>query len=75
MMSAMEHSTASEAPAHGDTHTVNPKTDPTKKAYGDFHLPPSILPGLGYGFSSGQILPAWLSDRLSRLFKRATHSH
>ncbi|MGH2902409.1 MAG: hypothetical protein ACRDK7_02270 [Solirubrobacteraceae bacterium] len=58
-------------PASEVPHTDTAETDPTEKAYGDFHLPPQILPDL---VRSGPIMPVWLSKRLNRLFRR-TDTH
>ncbi|MGH2905132.1 MAG: hypothetical protein ACRDK7_16345 [Solirubrobacteraceae bacterium] len=63
----MEHTTVSQS-SPSEPHSADTTTP--EKAHGDRNFAPQILPGLG----SGQILPVWLSERLSRLFKRATSS-
>jgi hypothetical protein len=61
-MSAMEPSTTSQPPA---SEPVAPDTTETK-AYGDRHFKPVVTPGLG----GRPLLPEWLRNRLSKLFKR-----
>lgn len=66
-MTIVGHS-AKQPPLSEPRRPESAATGTTGKAYGDRNFKPANLPGLG----SGKILPVWLSDRLNRLFARAT---
>jgi hypothetical protein len=67
-MTPMQHAVTSEPPSSEPPRTETPSTE---KAYGDRYFKTMILPGFGIA----PILPVWLTERVSRLFKRVTSSH
>jgi len=65
-MSAMEPSTAGRPPASEATRADTTET----KAYGNRHFKPVVTPGLG----GRPFLPAWLRNRVRKLFNRSAPS-